>query len=109
MRRILFSLIFVFLISGAASAQVLSEALDTTLVITTGGGEDWFLDSASSYYDGDAAKSGAILENEESWMRTTIDGTGTLSFQWKVSSEQNYDFLEFYIDGELQDRIWPAP
>jgi hypothetical protein len=105
MRRILFSLIFVFLISGAASAQVLSEALDTTLVITTGGGEDWFLRSASSFYDGDAARSGSIPHGQESWMRTTIDGTGTLSFQWKVSSEQNYDFLEFYIDGELQDRI----
>jgi hypothetical protein len=28
-----------------------------------------------------------------------------MSFYWKVSSEANYDFLEFYIDGTIQDRI----
>ena len=28
-----------------------------------------------------------------------------MSFYWKVSSEENYDFLEFYIDGSLQDQI----
>jgi len=26
-------------------------------------------------------------------------------FYWKVSSESGYDYLEFYIDGSLQDRI----
>jgi len=26
-------------------------------------------------------------------------------FWWKVSSEENYDFLQFYIDGELQHQI----
>jgi hypothetical protein len=29
----------------------------------------------------------------------------TISFYWKVSSESNYDWLEFYIDGNRQDRI----
>ena len=38
-------------------------------------------------------------------IHTTIIGEGTLSFYWKVSSEAGYDFLEFYIDGVLQDRI----
>ncbi|UCF17028.1 MAG: hypothetical protein JSW59_06115, partial [Phycisphaerales bacterium] len=40
-----------------------------------------------------------------SWMQTTVNGAGTVSFYWKVSSEEDYDFLEFYIDGSLQDRI----
>ena len=28
-----------------------------------------------------------------------------MSFYWKVSSEGNCDYLEFYIDGARQDRI----
>ncbi len=38
-------------------------------------------------------------------MQTTISGAGTVRFYWKVSSEGGYDYLEFYIDGSLQDRI----
>ena len=38
-------------------------------------------------------------------MQTTVSGAGTVSFYWKVSSEADWDFLEFYIDGELQDQI----
>jgi hypothetical protein len=105
MRRILFASIMVFLISGAASANVLSDALDTDLIINTGGDKDWFVQSADYFNDGDAARSGNITHNQKSWMQTTVNGAGTLSFSWKVSSEQNYDYLEFYIDGKLQDRI----
>ncbi|MCH7556097.1 MAG: hypothetical protein IIB56_01425 [Planctomycetes bacterium] len=83
----------------------LSEALDTTLSFTTDGSADWFSQTATFYYDGDAAQSGGISDNQESWMQTTVSGAGTVSFYWKVSSEANYDYLEFYIDGELQDRI----
>ncbi len=38
-------------------------------------------------------------------MQTTVSGTEMVSFYWKVSSESGYDYLEFYIDGELQDQI----
>jgi len=34
-----------------------------------------------------------------------VSGSGTLTFYWKVSSEANWDWLEFYIDGVRQDRI----
>jgi hypothetical protein len=87
------------------SSGDLSEALDTTLSFSTGGSGDWFAQSAFSYYDGDAAQSGSIWHNQESWMQTTVDGAGTVSFYWKVSSELNYDSLEFYIDGVIQDQI----
>lgn len=105
MKRVLFAFIFVLLISGAASAQTLSEALDTNLIITTGGGRNWFSQTDSYISDGDAARSGNISHNQESWMQTTVIGDGTLSFYWKVSSEENYDVFEFYIDGSMQDRI----
>ncbi|MFB0552662.1 MAG: hypothetical protein ACETWQ_05030 [Phycisphaerae bacterium] len=86
-------------------ANPLSEALDTALSFTTGGSADWFSQTTTSRYDGDAAQSGNISHRQDSWMQTTVNGTGTVSFYWKVSSERSFDFLEFYIDGSLQDQI----
>jgi len=59
------------------------------------------------YYDYDAVESGGISHNQESWLQTTVDVDvqETVTFWWKVSSEENYDFLQFYIDGELQHQI----
>jgi len=105
MRRILFASILVFLMSGIASANGLSEALDTDLIFDTGGDADWFSQTMTTYFDGDAAESGDIWDGQLSWMRTTVNGVGTLGFYWKASCEQNYDFLAFYIDGVRQDRI----
>jgi len=87
------------------STVSLSDALDTNLSFTTGGNAEWFAQTTTSYYGGDAAQSGAILPSQESWMQTNVSGEGTVSFYWKVSSEEKHGFLEFYIDGMLQDRI----
>ena len=83
----------------------LSEALDTTLSFTLGGSADWFDQTTTSYYGGEAAQSGDISHSQDSWMQTTVEGRGTVRFYWKVSSESDCDFLEFYIDGSLRDRI----
>ena len=87
------------------SADPLAEALDTSLSFTTGGNADWFSQTGTRYHDGDSAQSGDITHDEESWLQTTVSGTGRMSFYWKVSSEGNCDYLEFYIDGARQDRI----
>ncbi len=116
MKRTMLALISIFLLSGAVSANDLSEALDTTLSFTTGGSANWFSQTTSSpwewfypistsYYGGDDAQSGGISDDQESWMQTTVSGAGTVSFYWKVSSESHFDLLEFYIDGSLQNRI----
>jgi hypothetical protein len=84
---------------------ILSEALDTDLSFTTGGSADWFSQTEKYYHDSDAAQSGDISREQESWIQTTVSGAGTISFYWKVSSEEYFDFLEFHIDGSLQDRI----
>ena len=83
----------------------LSEAMDTNLSFITGGDADWLSQTAISYYDEDAAQSGDITHEQESWLQTTVSGSGTVNFYWKVSSEENCDYLEFYIDGARQDRI----
>jgi len=88
-----------------AFPEPLSEALDTALSFTTGGSADWFAQNTTSRYDGDAAQSEDISHSQDSWMQTTVSGTGTVKFYWKVSSEEDFDFLEFYIDGSLQEKI----
>jgi hypothetical protein len=83
--------------------ESLSEALDTNLSITTGGDANWFSQTDEWYNDYDAAQSGDITDNQESWLQTTVRGAGTLSFYWRASAEDNCDFLEFYIDSSLQE------
>jgi len=84
-------------------ADPLSEALDTALSFTTGGSADWFSQTTTTRYDGDAAQSGDISHSQDSWIQTTVSGTGTVKFYWMISSEEDFDFLEFYIDGSLQE------
>jgi hypothetical protein len=86
-------------------ADSLSGALDTTFSFTKDGDADWFSQATNFYYDEDAAQSGDISDNQDLSIQTTVSGAGTVSFYWKVSSEADWDFLEFYIDGELQDQI----
>ena len=45
-----------------------------------------------------AAQSGAIGNNQQSILETGVGGPGRLTFWWKVSSEEGFDFLRFYLD-----------
>ena len=78
----------------------LDEALDNTaLAWSTSGDAGWFGQTTVSCHDGDAAKSGSISNDQNSSIETIVTGPGNFSFYWKVSSEKNYDFLMFSIDG----------
>jgi hypothetical protein len=58
-------------------------------------------------FDGvDAAQSGSIDDNEESWLETTVTGPGWLGFWWQTSCEPGYDFLQFSVDGVEQAANW---
>jgi hypothetical protein len=50
-------------------------------------------------------RSGVINDYELSCIETTINGTGTLTFDWKVSSENGYDYLRFYKNGSELEKI----
>ena len=77
-----------------------ATALDTTgLTWTAGGNSPWTGQTATTHDAVDAAQSGASGHNQESWIETTVTGSGTLTFWWKVSSESGYDFLRFTLDG----------
>ena len=44
-------------------------------------------------------QSGDVGDRNASMFIAFVDGPGTISFDWKVSSETDYDFLRFYVDG----------
>ena len=67
------------------------------LMFVSDGDSKWTLDSDEDR--GDVARSGGIVNDQRSSLYTTVEGAGTLSFAWKVSSESNYDKGIVFVDG----------
>jgi len=66
------------------------------------GAAPWVIVSDTFYEGSYAAKSGAITHSQTSTLEIAFDTPFELiSFYRRVSSENNYDFLRFYIDGVL--------
>ena len=90
----------------APPADLIAEAVDYPgLFFVLSGNANWFSQTTTTYYGGDAAQSGDIGNNQTSTMETTISGKTSVKFYWRVSSETNYDYLRFYIDGVEQAKI----
>jgi Peptidase family C25/Propeptide_C25/Peptidase family C25, C terminal ig-like domain/Secretion system C-terminal sorting domain len=70
----------------------------------TSGSLPWFTTTDNAYDDSYCSKSGAITSNQMSVMSITLNvlNSDSISFFRAVSSELNYDFLNFYIDNQLQ-------
>jgi hypothetical protein len=62
----------------------------------------WFGQTGVSFRGKPAAQSGRIGDGGASWLKAVATGPGILTFCWKVSSETDYDWLEFYVNGVLQ-------
>jgi hypothetical protein len=88
-------------VTKQAGAPLAVACDNEDLVFTTGGDASWFAQTAVYYYDNDAAQSGPIGDNQESWLQTTVEGTGILQFYWKDSCDVN-DSFSFYLDGQCQ-------
>jgi hypothetical protein len=59
----------------------------------------WFGQLSAAAHDGvDAATHYPIAESQEASVATVLTGPGSLTFWWKVSSEQFGDYLRFYRD-----------
>ena len=81
----------------------LGEALDnTTAVWTTSGSGEWYGQGGVSQDGVDAAQSPLLGDYRTASFQTTQVGPGTLTFYWKVSSEQDCDYLRFSLDGSEQ-------
>jgi len=84
----------------------LPDALDNDVPTWTAGGTSPWFGQRSVTYDGeDAARSGSVGNCQSNWLSTQVSGPGEVAFWWRVSSEADWDWLEFYVDEELADRI----
>ena len=73
---------------------------------TTGGAAGWLPEWSDTANDGvHHAHSGVIGDNTNSWIETTVEGAGTLTFVWKSSTEARYDMLQLIVDGEVKGTI----
>jgi hypothetical protein len=86
---------------------IYNEGFETGLSAfwTKGGDANWFISTRGPYSGAYSAESGDIGDSKSTYLERPIiigAGGGTVSFYWTVSSENNYDWLEFYIDGVRQ-------
>jgi hypothetical protein len=82
----------------------------SNLSFVFGGNASWFLQSNVSHDGIDAYQSGAIANQQSSWMETQVTGPGVIRFWWKTSSVWGR-YLWFYVDGISQmyisgERSW---
>jgi hypothetical protein len=88
--------------SAVATVTVftLAEGVDEPGLAWTSGGHAPWLNQTNFSFDGiDALRSGLITNSQQSWLQTDIRGPARVSFQWRISSENGYDFLRFAING----------
>ncbi len=76
----------------------------TKLPWTFSGSANWAVVTAGQYEGNYTAISGSIEHSQTSSLsvQLLVNSTGNISFYRKTSSEANYDFLKFYIDGVQQ-------
>lgn len=69
------------------------------------GNADWTTDDSDPFEGMYAAKSGNIGDQSDSELKLTIEvaSDDSIAFRVKVSSEADYDYLQFYIDNDMQE------
>lgn len=93
-------------VTAVFAALDLPEALDNAaLVWATGGASNWVGQTRVTADGVDAAGNGIVSNNAQSWLETTVETGGTLSFVWRVSSKAQSDLLRFTVDGEVYGLI----
>jgi alpha-tubulin suppressor-like RCC1 family protein len=84
----------------------ISDGLNATnLAWSTSGDKPWFMESTITHDGVAALQSGAIAAGENSLVKTTVNGPGTLTFWWSASSMLDVNVLIFHVDGVEMDRI----
>jgi len=95
----------VWLLGGVSLVEALD--LESSWQITAPDSDAvWFGQSTTSYDNqSSSGQSGVIGDGQRSAFEITVPDEGEISFRWKVSSEQGWDFLRFFVDGQLQNQI----
>ena len=87
-----------FLPDPPSPVRVFSDAIEQYSPVNMTGDADWIAQIKNTYDGEDAAESGSISGDQSSNFSIS-KRTTSVSFWYKVSSEDDYDFFEFYIDG----------
>lgn len=89
---LVFAAFSLVLLSSAARADTLGEALDRPeLTWTTGGDAPWRHQTAVTLDGVDAAQCGSLTAPSQiSWLETTVTGRVCVAYWWKLSSAPNY-------------------
>jgi hypothetical protein len=82
----------------------LAEALEYAGTWTTGGTIPWMAQTNVTHDGLDAAKV-TLDGGQTSWLETTVEGPGSLSFWWKIYSYKRDSSLRFYVDG-VERLVW---
>lgn len=75
------------------------------LAFMTGGAAEWARDTSTGHVDGESLRSGALSDEQATWLETKVNGKGTIQFWWKTSCEETddeecpWDRVEFSVDG----------
>ena len=86
----------------ALAQSVNAEGLEWTTGGAAGWQPEWSYDAEDGVHH---AHSGAIGNNTNSWIETTLMGAGTLSYAWRSSTEAKYDTFQLIVDGEVKGSI----
>ncbi len=94
-------------VTTPAASATLGNLVEAPVLPWGSASPSWIAESvAGQTRDGvDAVRSAAIDSVSSTSLHTSVTGPGTLSFWWRVSSEQDYDFLTFRQDGATVQRI----
>jgi len=58
----------------------------------------WVVTSDESRFDGLSVVNNSIADDEESWFQAQVVGATNVAFWWKVSSEETWDALNFFVN-----------
>jgi len=100
------------LVANTTLITLLNDGFEDTTInsFTSGGDQNWIATNTVDEYNNGSwgAKSGPINDSETSWIEytTTIPASGgTISFDYRISTEGGYDKLNFLIDNVSQN-LW---
>ncbi len=78
---------------------------NNTTEFSTGGSSIWYGIQKSDATNSNAAQNALLADGQSSWIKANVTGQGTVTFDWKVSSQSGGDFLEFLLDGTVIQSI----
>lgn len=99
-----FSYGYFLILAADPQLSTATEQPLTTQIVPFGFG-DPFSQGAITHDGVDAIETAPVGHEEHSGIEFTVNGPARLDFQWKVSSEKNYDYMVLTVDGYVKDYI----